>query len=66
METESCGSDSTQSLKLKTHGSALQARHTLVEQMDQARRAFGWDHYSDTGTLTLGDGGFTFSGTPSG
>jgi hypothetical protein len=38
-------------------------RHHLVEQMNQARRAFGWDHYADTGTLTFGDGGFTFTGT---
>jgi phytanoyl-CoA hydroxylase len=39
-------------------------RKALVEEMIAARRTFGWDDYRNTGTLTFGDGGFTFTGTP--
>ncbi|HZT40727.1 MAG TPA: phytanoyl-CoA dioxygenase family protein [Chthonomonadaceae bacterium] len=39
-------------------------RESLVRGMIAARERLGWDSYTETGTLHLGEGGFTFLGEP--
>ena len=41
-----------------------ETRQTLVEEMIAARKSFGHDSFETSNTLTFGEGGFTFTGTP--
>ena len=41
-----------------------ETRTSRIEEMIAARKTFGWEDFEQTGTLSWGDGGFTFTANP--